>query len=113
MAKHSRRRACAAACLAVAALALGGCSGDPSAPDTQRVVLLAPDFVATAARGATDDPQAKWLLGRPHDVRASYVHDVIDAHGDKDLLSQRWLLTQSEAVRTSYVNEVLKPRLAP
>ena len=103
----------AAACLAAVALALSGCSANTSDPSTQRTVLLAPDFIAAAARGATDDPEAKWLLGQPRGVRTSYVHDVIDAKGDTNLLSQKWLLTQSDAVRRSYVSDVLLPKLGP
>jgi hypothetical protein len=103
----------AAACLAAVALALTGCSADTSSPSTQRSVLLAPDLIAAAARAATDDPQAKWLLGQPRAVRASYVHDVIDPKGDTNLLSQKWLLTQSDAVRRSYVSDVLLPKLGP
>jgi hypothetical protein len=103
----------AAACLAAVALILSGCSVNSSDQSTQRSVLLAPDLIAAAARAATDDPQAKWLLGQPRDVRTSYVHQVIDAKGDKNLLSQQWLLTQSDAVRASYVSDVLKPQLAP
>src|SRR4051794_39182242 len=82
------RGARAAALLAAAALALAGCSADVSAPGgTERTVLLSPDFVARAAESATDDPQAKWLLGQPRAVRASYVHAVLDRRGDRDLLA--------------------------
>jgi hypothetical protein len=102
-----------AACLIALGVALAGCSANTSDPSTQRTVLLAPDLIAAAARGATDDPQAKWLLGQPRDVRTSYVHDVIDAKGDKDLLSQKWLLGQSDGVRASYVSDVLQPQLSP
>ena len=100
----------AAACLALVA---GGCSADPSSPGVQRNALLAPDFVAATAAEATNDPQAKWLLKQPKSVRQSYVHDVLDKQGDKDLLSQRWLLTQSDDVRRSYVDQVVDPKLGP
>ena len=102
-----------AALAAVAVLALSGCSANTSDPSTQRTVLLAPDLIAAAARAATDDPQAKWLLGQSRDVRTSYVHDVIDVKGDTNLLSQKWLLGQSDGVRASYVSDVVMPQLTP
>jgi hypothetical protein len=97
---------------AAAALALPGCEADVSSPGgVERSALLAPDFIASAAAGATDDPQAKWLLNQPKPVRESYVHEVLDAKGDRTLLSTRWLLGQSDEVRESYVNEVVDPKL--
>lgn len=94
------------------ALAVSGCSVDASSPGAERAALLAPDFVASAAAGATDDPQAKWLLHQPHDVRESYVHAVLDAPGgERDLRAQAWLLRQPDPVRESYVREVVEPQL--
>jgi hypothetical protein len=101
----------ATAVLTALALALGGCSVDASAPGAERTALLAPDFVASAAAGATDDPQAKWLLRQPRAVRAGFVHEVLDRKGGRDLLSQAWLLHQSDAVRASYVHDVVAPQL--
>jgi hypothetical protein len=99
--------------LALAALAVGatGCSVDASAPGTQRVALEAPDFLARAAAGGTDDPQAKWLLNQPGDVRSSYVEEVLDGDGDQTLLATAWLLRQSDEVRASYVSDVVEPQL--
>ena len=82
-----------------------------SAGGVERNALLAPDIVAAAAARATDDPQAKWLLRQPREVRESYVHDVLDARGDRDLLSTAWLLRQDDDVRESYVREVVEPKL--
>jgi hypothetical protein len=93
------------------ALALGGCSVSASAPSAQRTALLAPDFIAAAAAGATDDPQAKWLLHQPRAVREGFVHAVLDRSGDRDLLSQAWLLQQPDEVRASYVRDVVTPQL--
>ena len=102
----------AAPLLAALALTLGGCSVDANAPGAQRTALLAPDFLARAAAGATDDPQAQWLLNQPRQVRESFVHDVLDASGgDQDLRAQAWLLGQPDAVRRSYLSEVLEPKL--
>ena len=101
-----------AAIAAVGALALAGCEADVSSPEgVERSALLAPDFVARAAAGATDDPQARWLLNQPKPVRESYVRDVIDADGDRTLLSTAWLLRQPDDVRASYLREVVEPKL--
>ena len=94
------------------ALALTGCEADVSSRGAvERSALLAPDFVASAAAGATDDPQARWLLRRPRPVRESYVHEVLDRKGDRTLLSTGWLLRQSDDVRGSYVRDVVNPQL--
>jgi hypothetical protein len=96
-----------------AALALTGCEADVSSPQgVERSALLAPDLIARAAAGATDDPQAKWLLRRPRPVRESYVREVVDRQGDRALLSTAWLLRQADDVRASYVREVVEPQLA-
>jgi hypothetical protein len=97
--------------LALLAFTLGGCSVDASAPATQRTVLEAPDFIARAAAGSTDDPQASWLLRQPRDVRASYVSDVLDGDGDQTLLAEAWLLRQPDEVRASYLRDVVEPQL--
>ena len=97
---------------AAACLALTGCEADVSSPGgIERSALLAPDFVAAAAANATNDPQAKWLLHQPKPVRESYVHEVLDAKGDRTLLSTRWLLKQDDDVRDSYVRDVVDPKL--
>lgn len=101
-----------AALTAAACLALTGCAADVSSPGgVERSALLAPDFLAAAAANATGDPQAKWLLRRPKPVRESYVHDVLDAEGDRDLLSTAWLLKQDDDARESYVRDVVDPQL--
>ena len=101
-----------AALTAAACLALAGCEADVSSPGgAERSALLAPDFIASAAANATNDPQAKWLLHQPKPVRESYVHEVLDGDGDRDLLSTAWLLEQDDGVRESYVREVVDPKL--
>ena len=101
-----------AALTAAACLALTGCEADVSTPGgVERSALLAPDFIASAAANATDDPQAKWLLNQSKPVRESYVHEVLDKRGDRTLLSTAWLLKQSDDVRASYVSEVVEPKL--
>ena len=101
------------AVVVAAGLALTGCEVDTSSSGVERSALLAPDFIASAAANTTDDPQAKWLLNRPKSVRESYVRVVIDAKGDRYLLSTGWLLAQSDETRASYVREVVSPQLKP
>ena len=99
---------------AAACLVLTGCEADVSSPGgVERSALLAPDFIASAAAGATGDPQAKWLLNQPKPVRESYVNEVLDKEGDRDLLSTAWLLNQADDVRQSYVSDVIDPQLKP
>jgi len=101
-----------AALTTAACLALTGCDADVSSPGaTERNALLAPDFIASAAASATNDPQAKWLLHQPKPVRQSYVHEVLDREGDRTLLSTAWLLKQDDDVRASYVSDVVEPQL--
>ena len=98
---------------AAASLALAGCEADVTSSGIERGALLAPDFVASTAANATDDPQAKWLLNQPKSVRESYVRVVLDGEGDRDLLATGWLLAQSDEVRASYVREVITRQLRP
>ena len=101
-----------AALTAAACLALSGCEVDVSTPGgVERSVLLAPDLVASAAANATNDPQAKWLLGQPRPVRESYVNEVLDQEGDPELRATAWLLRQPDEVRQSYLREVVDPEL--
>ena len=98
--------------LAILALTLSACEADVSSPGgVERSALLAPDFVARAAAGATDDRQAKWLLNQPKPVRESYVREVLDKPGDRTLLSTAWLLRQPDDVRGSYLRDVVDPQL--
>ena len=101
-----------AALTAAACLALTGCEADVSSPGAvERSALLAPDFIASAAANATNDPQAKWLLNQQKPVRESYVNEVLDRKGDRTLLSTRWLLRQPDDVRRSYVENVVDRQL--
>ena len=50
------------------------------------------------------------MLRQAKTVRASYVREVLDAEGDKALLSQIWMLRQPDDVRESYACDVLEPR---
>jgi hypothetical protein len=72
----------------------------------QRSVLLAPVAVARVAATQVKEPEEQWMLRQARDVRASYVHEVLD-RGGEERLAQIWLLRQPEAVRESYIREVL------
>ena len=110
LARHPGRYVTAVA--VAVALALTGCEADVMPPaGVERSALLAPDFIASAAAGATDDPQAKWLLNQPRPVRQGYVREVLDKKGDRTLLSTAWLLRQSDEVRESYLRDVVDPKL--
>jgi hypothetical protein len=73
---------------------------------TERRVLTAPNPVARAAARMTPDPEQRWMLYQPREVRQSYAEEV---HGrpDADLRQQVWMLRQPQAVRESYIAEVL------
>jgi len=78
-------------------------------PPGARAVLLAPGAVARALAQVDDDPERRWMLRLPRDVRRSFVREVLDAGGGREA-QERWLLLQSDAVRRSYVDEVLGRR---
>jgi hypothetical protein len=78
----------------------------------ERQVLLAPDVVARAAARVVSEPEQRWMLLQPRDVRRSFAREV---HGraDAELRQQVWLLRQPEAVRESFIREVLLADEAP
>ncbi len=49
----------------------------PSA--TERSILLAPSAVARTAAYAANEPEQRWMLRQPRDVRRSYVREVLEA----------------------------------
>jgi hypothetical protein len=74
----------------------------------ERWILSAPRSVARAAAGATPDPEERWMLRQPREVRMSYVREVLDRGGGA-VHQQIWMLRQPDAVRLSFVAEVLEP----
>ena len=72
-------------------------------PPGARAVLTGPDFVARGLAARERDPQRRWLLRRPRDVRRDFVEQVIDKAGDQE----RWMLLQDDETRHSYIDEVL------
>jgi hypothetical protein len=88
--------------------------GAPSMPDDDdlrlppgaRTVLTAPAAVTRALAGAAPEPDQRWMLRLPRDVRRSFVADVLD-RGGRRADQERWLLLHDDEVRHSYVEEVL------
>jgi hypothetical protein len=78
-------------------------------PRGARLALLAPDAVVHRLAGREADPERRWLLAQPREVRASFVREVLDGPGDRRA-QERWLLLQDDAVRRSFVAEVLDRR---
>ena len=74
----------------------------------QKRVLLGPAPLRRAAAARAMRPEEAWMLRQPRAVRRSYAADVLDGHGDIDLLTEKWMLRQPEHVRESYIREVLE-----
>ena len=70
----------------------------------ERTILLAPDAVARRAAQYAPDPEQRWLLRQPREVRVSYYRDAFERG---EAAERAWMLRQPDAVRESYVNEVL------
>ncbi|HEX4733908.1 MAG TPA: hypothetical protein VH247_05795 [Thermoleophilaceae bacterium] len=66
-------------------------------------VLLGPGSVRRAAASRTTDPQERWMLRQPAEVRRSFVREVLE----KGASEEAWMLLQPDPVRRSYVAEVL------
>jgi hypothetical protein len=69
-------------------------------------ILTAPGPVARAAANLAPEPEQRWLLCQPRDVRRSYAEHVF-GHPDEELQRQVWMLRQTKAVRESYISKVL------
>lgn len=80
-------------------------------PPGARQVLLAPGTLARALAVADDDPERRWMLRLPRDIRRSFVAEVIDRGGDRRD-QERWLLSQDDAICRSFADEVLAARPA-
>ena len=70
-------------------------------------MLLGPAPVRRAAAARAARAEEAWLLLQPRAVRRSYCADVLDAHGDPDVLTEIWMLRQPRKVRESYIREAL------
>jgi hypothetical protein len=81
-------------------------AGITPAQRLQRSVLLAPAAIARAAASQVKEPEERWMLRQPKEVRASYVREVLDRGGD-ERLAEIWMLRQPDDVRESYIRHVL------
>ena len=76
-------------------------------PSTERSILLAPGPIARAVARMARQPEQRWMLCQPLEVRRSYVAEVVD-RPDLRNAAEIWLLGQPDEVRASYVREVLQ-----
>ena len=76
-------------------------------PSPERSLLLAPGPIARAAARMAHEPEQRWMLCQPRDVRRTYVAEVVD-RPDLENAAEIWLLRQPDPVRASYVREVLE-----
>ena len=76
----------------------------PSA--TERSILLAPAAVAKTAAYAATEPEQRWMLREPRDVRRSFAEEVF-GRPDATERQEIWMLRQPRAVRESFIKEVL------
>ena len=76
----------------------------PSA--TERSILTAPGPVARAASVAAREPEQRWMLTQPREVRRDFAEEVFGRE-DADLRQEVWMLRQPKAVRESFIEHVL------
>jgi hypothetical protein len=74
--------------------------------DTERAILTAPGPVARAAARAAREPEQRWMLTQPRDVRRSFAEEVFGRE-DAEERQEAWMLRQPKAVRESFIREVL------
>ena len=77
----------------------------PSA--AERSILTAPGPVARAASHAACEPEQRWMLTQPREIRRSFAEEVFGRE-DAKLRQEVWMLRQPEAVRDSFVENVLR-----
>jgi hypothetical protein len=76
----------------------------PSA--TERSILTSPGPVARAASRAAREPEQRWMLTQPREIRRDFAEEVF-GHEDADLRQEVWMLRQPKAVRESFIEHVL------
>jgi len=76
----------------------------PSA--TERSILTAPGPVARTAARAAREPEQRWMLTQPREVRRSFAEEVF-GRPDAGQRQEIWMLRQPKAVRESFIREVL------
>jgi len=75
-------------------------------PDTERAILTAPAAVAKTAAYAAAEPEQRWMLRQPRDVRQSFAAEVF-GRPDSTQRQEIWMLRQPKAVRESFIEQVL------
>ena len=97
--------------------------------ERERSILTAPAAVARAAAYAADEPEQRWMLRQPREIRRSFAEEVFgrpDATERQEVWMLRqtirevlelqdpeprqeiWMLRQADKVRESFVREVLE-----
>ena len=74
----------------------------PSA--TERSILTSPGPVARAASRAAREPEQRWMLTQPREIRRDFAAEVFGRE-DADLRQEVWMLRQPKAVRESFVEQ--------
>lgn len=72
----------------------------------ERQILTAPDPIARAAAPMAPEPEQRWMLKQPRDLRRSFADEVF-GRPDEEERQQLWMLRQPRAVRESFAREVL------
>jgi hypothetical protein len=73
---------------------------------TERSILTAPGPVARAAAHAVREPQQRWMLTQPRDVRRDFAEQVFGRE-DAERCQEVWMLRQPQALRESFIEHVL------
>ena len=73
---------------------------------TERSILTAPGPVARAASHAVREPQQRWMLTQPREVRRDFAEEVFGRE-DAELRQEVWMLRQPKALRESFIEQVL------
>ena len=77
----------------------------PSA--TERSILTAPGPVAKTAAYASGEPEQRWMLRQPREIRLSFAEEVF-GRPDATERQEIWMLRQPKAIRESFIREVLE-----
>ena len=75
--------------------------------ERERSILTAPAAVARAAAYAADEPEQRWMLRQPREIRPSFAEEVF-GRPDATARQEVWMLRQPKAVRESFIREVLE-----
>ena len=73
---------------------------------TERSILTAPGPLARAAAHAAREPEQRWMLTQPRELRRSFAEEVFGRE-DADLRQEVWMLRRPRAVRESFIEAVL------